>query len=88
MVRLIIQKKKKNPKTKETRYNNNKWFVCSVKFLDLFLWCPILLFAVDVLGFMGKATASFVSSLEEKTGGLFSFPAFIGLMACLLKVEL
>jgi hypothetical protein len=54
MVKLIIQKKKK------TRYSTTKNSVCSAKVLNLFLWCPILVLALGILGFVGKGAAPLV----------------------------
>jgi hypothetical protein len=49
--KLIIQKKKR-------RHNNNKNSVCLAKALDLFLWHPILVLVLGILGFVGKGTAT------------------------------
>jgi hypothetical protein len=37
--------------------------VCSVKVLDLFLWCPILVLALSILGLGGRALALLLDSL-------------------------
>jgi hypothetical protein len=48
MVKLIIQEKRKiGTATKKSS-------VCSVKVLDLFLWCPILVLVLGILDFVGK----------------------------------
>jgi hypothetical protein len=41
-----------------------------VKVLGLFLWCPILVLVLGILGFMGKSVALLVGQLEVEVIGL------------------
>jgi hypothetical protein len=61
MDNLVIQKKK--PKSS----------VCLIKFLNLFLWHPILVLALDILSFMGKGAAPLVGQFNGDTAGGFFF---------------
>jgi hypothetical protein len=63
MVELIRQKKK-------TQVSNKKSLVCLVRVLDLLFWCPILVLALGILGFVGKGVVLAVRQLGvEKAGG-------------------
>jgi hypothetical protein len=89
MVKLIIQKKKKE-KTPGTA--TTKSSVCLVEVLDLFLWHLILVLALGVLGFVRKGAAPLIGQLGvEMDGGFFLFfsffvPTFLGLMRHPLQV--
>jgi hypothetical protein len=64
----LIKQKKKYPCTATTKSS-----VCSVRILDLFLWHPILVLALSILGFVGKGAAVLVRQLGVKTAGGFFF---------------
>jgi hypothetical protein len=65
MAKLIIQGKKTGTKTASS--------VCSAKVLDLFFWCPILVLALGILGFVGKGAAPIVGSLQGRQVEFFFF---------------
>jgi hypothetical protein len=56
LVKLIIQKKKKEKEETPCKAVT-KSLVCLVKVLELFLWCPILVLVLGILGFVGKCAA-------------------------------
>jgi hypothetical protein len=53
-----------------------------LKVLDLFLWHLILVFALGILGFVGKGAAPLVGQLEVEMAGefilFFHFPWYYG----------
>jgi hypothetical protein len=68
VVRLTTHTQKKN------RYNNNKQFRLLSKRLDLFLWHPILVLVLSILGFLGKGAAPSCWTAWWGNGwGLFCF---------------
>jgi hypothetical protein len=77
MVKLIIQKK--NTGTAITKIS-----VCSVKVLEFFLWGPIMILTVGILGFVGKGAASLVRQLGMETAGGFFLSYFFLLYLVLL----
>jgi hypothetical protein len=61
--------------------------VCSVKVLDLLLWCPILVFALSIPCFVRKGAASLVGQVGVKmAGGVLIFSTFLGFMGHPLQV--
>jgi hypothetical protein len=74
MVKLRIQRRKVKAKVQQ------QTSVCSAKVLDLFLWCPILVLVVGILGFVGEGADPLVGQLVGKMAGGIFFPAFLGLM--------
>jgi hypothetical protein len=69
MVKLVIQGKKEKAGIETSESSD-----CSVKVLDLFLWHPILVLSLGILGFVGKGAAPLVGHLEvEMLGGCFLF---------------
>jgi hypothetical protein len=42
-----------------------------VRVLDLLFWCPILVLALGILGFVGNSAAPLVGQLWVETAGVF-----------------
>jgi hypothetical protein len=54
-----------------------------VKFLDLLLWHPVLIFVLGILGFVEKGAVPLVRQLGKR----WLFSAFLALMSCPLQAE-
>jgi hypothetical protein len=77
IVKLIILNSKTKQKTKIKKPSyNNKILVILAKVLDLFLWCPILVWELGILGFVEKGAAPLAGQLEVEMAEGFSFPCF------------
>jgi hypothetical protein len=72
MVKLTTQEKKTGTATKSS--------VCLVRVLDLFLWCPILVLVLGVLGFVEKGAAPLVGQLGGDDWRVFFFSFLLSLL--------
>jgi hypothetical protein len=74
MVKLIILKKSEVQQQQKSS-------VSSAKVLELFLWCPILLLMLGILGYVGKGVTILVRQLgAQEMPEVFLTPDFFGLM--------